>query len=108
LQRFTTAYCPLPIAFDKKQHMKRLAGLLFLSIVTANLFAQQKTYDITAFGAKGDSSTNNTAFIQKAIDEAAANGGGRVLIPAGRFVTGVIQLRSGVELHVSAGQHQTQ
>jgi len=80
--------------------MKKLAGLLFLSIVTTTLFAQ-KVYDITTFGAKGDSSTNNTQFIQKAIDEASANGGGRVLIPAGRFVTGVLKLKSGVELHVS-------
>jgi polygalacturonase len=82
--------------------MKKLAGLLFLSIVTTTVFAQQKIYDITAYGAKGDSNTNNTTFIQKAIDEASANGGGRVLIPAGRFVTGVLQLKSGVELHVSA------
>jgi polygalacturonase len=81
--------------------MKKLAGLLLLTIVTTNLLAQ-KIYDITAYGAKGDSSTNNAPFIQQAIDEATANGGGRVLIPAGRFVTSVLQLRSNVELHVSA------
>lgn len=81
--------------------MKRIAGLLLLTIITTTVFAQ-KTYDITAFGAVSDSSTNNAPFIQKAIDSAAANGGGRVLVPAGRFVTGVLQLKSGVELHVSA------
>jgi polygalacturonase len=82
--------------------MKKISLFSLLVLFSTGIFAQQKTYDITSFGAKGDSSTNNTAFIQKAIDEAAANGGGRVLIPAGRFVTGVIQLKSGVELHVSA------
>ena len=81
--------------------MKRFAGLLLLTIVTTTLFAQ-KVYDITSYGAKGDSTTNNTSFIQKAIDDASANGGGRVLVPAGRFVTGVLQLKSGVELQVSA------
>ncbi|MBO9204731.1 MULTISPECIES: glycoside hydrolase family 28 protein [Niastella] len=81
--------------------MKIAASLLILTLVTTTVFSQ-KVYDITTFGAKGDSSTNNASFIQKAIDEASANGGGRVLIPAGRFVTSVIQLRSNVELHVSA------
>ena len=81
--------------------MKKAAWLLILLTVTTTLSAQ-KVYDITTFGAKGDSSTNNTTFIQKAIDEASANGGGRVLIPAGRFVTGVLLLKSGVDLHVSA------
>lgn len=82
--------------------MKKTSGFLILMIATIAVFGQQKMYDITAFGAVGDSMTNNTAFIQKAIDSASANGGGRVLVPAGKFVTGVIQLRTGVELHVSA------
>jgi polygalacturonase len=82
--------------------MKRTAGFISLMFLTSSVFAQQKTYDITAFGAVGDSATNNAPFIQKAIDSAANNGGGRVLVPAGRFVTSVIQLKSGVELHVSA------
>ncbi len=71
-------------------------------IVASSLFAQKKVLDITSFGAVGDSITYNTAAIQKAIDSASAAGGGQVLIPPGKFVTGVIQLRSGVELHVSA------
>lgn len=82
--------------------MKRTGVFLTLMIATVTSFSQQKTFDITSFGAVGDSMTNNTAFIQKAIDSAAANGGGRVLVPAGKFVTGVIQLRTGVDLHVSA------
>jgi polygalacturonase len=82
--------------------MKRTGVFLILMIVTVTSFSQQKIYDITSFGAVGDSMTNNTTFIQKAIDSAAANGGGRVLVPAGKFVTGVIQLRTGVDLHISA------
>src|SRR5215216_200782 len=82
--------------------MKRLRLFLLLTIATTTVFSQNKVFDITIFGAVGDGTTSNTPFIQKAIDSAAALGGGRVLVPAGKFVTGVIQLRSGVELHVSA------
>ncbi len=45
----------------------------------------------------------NTVFIQRAVDSAAGAGGGVVLVPAGRFLTGVISLRSGVELRLAAG-----
>lgn len=45
----------------------------------------------------------NTAAIQTAIDTCHRNGGGRVLIPAGRFVTGTLWLRSHVELHLEQG-----
>ena len=81
--------------------MKNAGLFFFLLIATVAVFGQQKIYDITSFGAVGDGMANNTAFIQKAIDSAAAHGGGRVLVPAGKFVTGVITLRSGVELFVS-------
>ncbi|MCS3795523.1 glycoside hydrolase family 28 protein [Niastella sp. OAS944] len=82
--------------------MKKLSFFLVLTTITTTLFAQKKVLDITKFGAVGDGNTNNTVAIQKAIDSAAAAGGGLVLIPTGKFVTGVINLKSGVELHVSA------
>jgi len=40
---------------------------------------------------------------QRALDEAAAAGGGRVSVPAGVHRTGALRLRSGVELHLEAG-----
>lgn len=64
---------------------------------------QQKEYLITSYGAKADGKTNNAAFIQKAIDEASANGGGKVVIPPGNFVSGVLTLKSGVNLHLDQG-----
>lgn len=82
--------------------MKPTGLFFFLTIVTATAFAQSaKTYDIATLGAKGDGVTDNTAVIQKAIDDASAAGGGKVLVPKGKFVTGIITLRSGVELFVS-------
>lgn len=70
---------------------------LFL-FCTATVVAQQKEFNILNFGAIGDGKTVNTAFIQNAIDK-AAQASGSVVIPAGRFVSGMIHLRSNVELH---------
>jgi polygalacturonase len=58
---------------------------------------------ITSYGAVADGRTVNTKFIQKAIDDASAEGGGRVIVPAGNFMTGSLLLKSGVELHVNIG-----
>jgi polygalacturonase len=42
-------------------------------------------YDVRAFGAKGDGQTLDTAAINRAIETAAANGGGTVRFPAGSY-----------------------
>lgn len=59
--------------------------------------------DVRTHGAAGDGTTVDTAAIQAAIDACAGSGGGTVVVPAGRFVTGSIVLRSRVELHLRAG-----
>jgi hypothetical protein len=58
---------------------------------------------ITAFGAVGDGRTPATAAIARAIDEVHQLGGGRVVVPAGTFLTGMVRLRDGVELHLEDG-----
>jgi polygalacturonase len=55
---------------------------------------------ITDFGAVGDGKTDCTPAIAKAIDACVQKGGGRVVIPAGQFLTGAIHLKSGVNLHL--------
>jgi len=59
--------------------------------------------DIRAHGAKGDGQTPDTLAIQTAIDACSKAGGGQVLFPAGRYLSGTIHLRSGVSLHLDAG-----
>ena len=59
-----------------------------------------KTYSIDDFGAVGDGRTLNTIAIQKAIDQCGADGGGCVVVPRGVFLSGTLQLRSNVELHL--------
>ena len=45
----------------------------------------------------------STQAVQKAIDRMSKQGGGVVVIPAGRWLTGRLELKSGVELHLSDG-----
>jgi polygalacturonase len=52
-------------------------------------------------GAVPDGVTKNTAAFAAAIQTCAEAGGGRVLVPAGRWLTGPIHLRSHVELHLA-------
>lgn len=80
--------------------MKKVKLLLLLLSVLHLVQAQKKEYVITAYGAKSDGVTNNTLSIQHAIDDASNAGGGTVVIPRGRFVTGVIHIRSNVQLFV--------
>ncbi|MEV0612785.1 glycosyl hydrolase family 28 protein [Nonomuraea sp. NPDC050404] len=62
-----------------------------------------RTWKITDFGAAGDGTTDCTAAFRAAIAECHRRGGGRVVVPPGRFLTGAIHLLSNVELHVSEG-----
>lgn len=62
-----------------------------------------RDFSITTFGAVPDATTLATDAIAKAIAACHNAGGGRVVVPAGTFLTGAIHLRSNVNLHVSAG-----
>jgi polygalacturonase len=61
-----------------------------------------REYNIKEFGAIADGKTNNAAAIQAAVDACACNGGGRVLVCGGTYLTGTVVLRSNVELHLAA------
>ena len=76
--------------------------LIFISIFTALHSSAQKIFNIKNYGAVADGQTLNTKAIQNAIDDAVKNGGGKVFIPAGKFVTGVIEIKSGVQLNLDA------
>ncbi len=61
-----------------------------------------RTYNVHDFGAKGDGTTLDTAAIQAAIDACNKDQGGTVLVPAGVFVIGTVELKSNVTLRVAA------
>ncbi|HUB67821.1 MAG TPA: glycosyl hydrolase family 28 protein [Candidatus Methylacidiphilales bacterium] len=62
-----------------------------------------RVYNIRDFGAKGDGKAPDTAALQAAIDACAKDQGGTVLVPAGVFLIGTVELKSNVTLHLAAG-----
>jgi polygalacturonase len=59
--------------------------------------------NVRAYGATGDGKTLDTDAINRAIDAAAAGGGGTVEVPAGTYLCFSIRLKSHVTLHLDAG-----
>ena len=76
--------------------------MLFLAWMAVAVSAQN-IYDILTFGAKGDGVTDDAVAIQKTIDRCSAEGGGVVLLPRNHvFLSGPVELKSNVELHLEA------
>ncbi|WPU96897.1 glycosyl hydrolase family 28 protein [Mucilaginibacter sabulilitoris] len=82
--------------------MKKIIALLFVSIAFPCI-ALAKDYLVTDYGAIGNGSQLSTKYIQQAINVCNANGGGRVVVPPGDFLTGTIYLKSHVELYLDRG-----
>ncbi len=80
--------------------MKNLIlSLVIIFFIENHLIA--KDYNILDYGAeKGKLST---LAIQQAVDNCAADGGGRVILPAGTFIIGTIILKSNVHLYLENG-----
>jgi len=71
--------------------------------LTVNLkpwIVPNQIFKVEDFGAKADGLTVNTLSIQNAIDSCSGNGGGVVLFSSGNYVTGTIELKSGVMLEI--------
>lgn len=84
--------------------MSRLTTLAFTAFcLLTSINALADDYNILAFGARSDTTVLSTESIQQAIDACSAHGGGRVVVPAGRYKTGTIVLRSHVNLHLETG-----
>ncbi|MGH9353196.1 MAG: glycoside hydrolase family 28 protein, partial [Terriglobia bacterium] len=61
-----------------------------------------RVYNIRDFGAKGDGKTLDTMAVQAAIDACNKDRGGTVLVPAGVFVIGTVEMKGNVTLHIAA------
>ncbi len=71
------------------------AVILVLGSKTAaakSAVAPTRTFNVRDFGAKGDGTTKDTQAFQTALDTCAVSGGGEVLVPAGNYLIGSIQL----------------
>jgi polygalacturonase len=61
------------------------------------------TYNVREFGATGDGKTLDSPAINRAIEAAAAAGGGTVVLPAGTYLSGSVRLKSNIHLVIGAG-----
>ena len=57
---------------------------------------QGPVYSVRNYGARGDGSTLDTRALNNAIDACSSAGGGQVLVPAGKYLTGTVHLKSNV------------
>lgn len=69
----------------------------------SNTNVTSRDYKASLFGIKSNGITLNTNSIQKAIDFINAKGGGRLVFYVGRYLTGSIQLKSNVIIHLEEG-----
>ena len=80
----------------------RLWPALFV-LAGANAWSAGPFFNIVDYGARTDGSARATEAIRSAIQAAKAAGGGTVYIPAGKYVSGPIELVSNLVLHIEAG-----
>lgn len=63
----------------------------------------QFIFNVRDYDAVGDGQQSDTVAIQQAIDTCAAAGGGKVLLPAGKYLSSTLFLRDNVTLHLAEG-----
>ncbi|MGC4053009.1 MAG: glycosyl hydrolase family 28-related protein [Paludibaculum sp.] len=83
--------------------MRIPSGLRPLALTFLTLAAHAATFNVKDFGAAGDGKTLDSPAINKAIEAAAAAGGGTVVFPAGTYLSGSIRLKSHITLHLDSG-----
>lgn len=76
---------------------------LSLSIPVQHSATAASTFDVCQYGAVGDGVSKDTKAIRAAIDDAARQGGGTILFPPGRYLTGTLDLYDHITLHLQAG-----
>lgn len=77
--------------------LKLLVSLFMIAAFTN--FVKAADFNILKYGAIGDGTTLNTEAIQKAIDACYQSGGGKVIFPEGRFLSGTIVLKDNITIH---------
>ncbi|MFI5161264.1 MAG: glycoside hydrolase family 28 protein [Sphingobacteriales bacterium] len=81
----------------------KYTSVFVLLLLNCAAFAQKSIYNVLSFGAKADGNASDTKAINRAIDSAAAEGGGQVYFPAGNYLSGSIHLKSNISLYLEQG-----
>ena len=83
--------------------MRKSIITAILLLISLQGFAQDKVYKASFFGIRSNGITDNTTSIQNAIDFIASKGGGTLEFSVGRYITGAIELKSGVDIMLREG-----
>jgi polygalacturonase len=90
------------------RHFKgfKILTSIIIQVLNFSLLSAQNfpgVYNVREYGAKGDSTTINTTFIQNAIDICNKKGGGTIYFPAGKYLTGTLFLQDNITLLLDNG-----
>jgi polygalacturonase len=83
--------------------MKHIGILLCIVISIFSGYSQNGVFNIMDYGALNDGVTLCSASIQKTIDACAKQGGGKVIVPPGKYLTGSLFLKSNITFEVYPG-----
>ena len=82
----------------------RITVLLYVLLLSsAASSGASGVLNVRDHGAVGDGKTLDTNALNQTIDACAAAGGGQVLVPPGKYLTGTVRLKSNVTLLLEAG-----
>lgn len=95
-----TTYIPAHLQNELKQYVSHAP---FTMDIPELPDIPERQVNIKDFGAVGNGHVLNTEAINKAIDHCANEGGGTVIIPPGLWMTGSIELKSNINLHLEQG-----
>jgi len=95
--------CALTATAQQKNEQYYVSAAPFKMAVPVLPKFPARSFSIKSFGAVGDGQTLNTAAFAKAIAACVKAGGGKIVVPAGLWLTGPIQLQSNVNLVVERG-----
>src|SRR5665647_3212920 len=88
--------CSLPFGIALK-------AILTVLLTAGMAWPATGVFSVRDFGAVGDGKTLDTAAINKAVEACSTAGGGQVLLPPGRYLSGTVYLKSGVTFYLDAG-----
>lgn len=97
------AVFPLPAPAEGIRHEEIVVKAPFAMPPLKVPLFPKRDFPIASHGAKPGTKEKSTAAIRAAIDACHKAGGGRVVIPAGDWLTGAVHLKSHVNLHLSKG-----
>lgn len=96
---------PLPLSCKsaKKAYGQYMKGLPFEMQAPKLPSIPSRSVSVKDFGGVGDGVTLNTEAFAKAMGQLSAKGGGHLVVPAGIWRTGPIEIKSNIDLHVERG-----